>query len=106
MFDRPTLVYAAVSTLAVGFLMSVRQWPGMEVPALVGAAATSWFYGAKILKERPLGVQLIARHIMVVAFVLSVPLRAFGSSMGLNAMLLAVLAFLVWLAVSISENKA
>jgi hypothetical protein len=98
MIDRSTLVFAAVGTLAVGFLMTVRQWPGMQVPAVLGAATTLWFYGNKAWAERSTDVASIARHIMVATLVLSVPLRAFGSSLGLGALLLAVLAFFVWLA--------
>lgn len=78
--------------------MTVRQWPGMQAPAIVGAVATLWFYGNKAWTERSTDAASVARHIMVVAFVLSVPLRAFGSSLGLAALLLSVLGFFVWLA--------
>jgi len=81
--------------------MTVRQWPGMQVPAVVGAAATLWFYGKRAWAERNTDVSSIAQHVMVVAFVLSVPLRAFGSGLGIAAMLLAVLGFFLWLAMRI-----
>lgn len=99
------LSVAAVGTLAVGFLMSVRQWPGMHYPAVIGALATAYFYIHMAMGQENRGVETWARHGMVGFFILAVPLRAFGLNIGLAFMLASALAFFVWLASMLAKGQ-
>lgn len=84
--------------------MTVRQWPGMHYPAVIGALFTAYFYIRMCLGQQNKGTETWARHAMVVLFALAVPLRAFGFTIGLAFLLLAVLSFFVWLAAMVADG--
>lgn len=95
---------AGIGALLVSVLFSIVGWPASELFACLGGISTLGLY---FLFDRAAVVtrkSRLPRHIVVVALVVAIVLKAFDIMAGSWFFLIAFMAFLVWFAWSVLEE--